>query len=632
VRTASGRPIRLGTALARGGEGVIHELVGDVGRLAKIYPPAVAQERATKLTAMLSLPSPPNCAWPSDIVLNDRGAVVGFLMPRFSGRLDIHNVFATAARQRHFPNADYAFLVAVATNLARAVAAVHEAGHVIGDINDGFAMVAADATVKLTDCDSFQIQAGDQHFTCDVGVLMYQPPELQSVQTFRGLRRIRNHDCFGLAVLIFQLLFLARHPFAGRPLTADVPALEEAIRHYLFAYAPDIQRVLAPPPNTLPLSAVSPRIREFFVRAFGPMGADKGRPTARAWTKDLVEFAQQLRICKANRRHRHLGDSCALCALEATSGTFFFLPPAIGEGIDFARKAETLWAPIAMIQPPTSWGQPPTPQDFNSRVRATPPSMNARRVQRILFGLALGAGGVTLLAFEKLIGIFVIIAALYFVFGQVEHPERKVRDNELRVAQQEYRAAVARWQEADPPRRFASQLDALARLKNQLEGLQTKRLARMRALHGSALDAALKTFLRAYDIRRASIEGIGPARVAVLESNGIETAADVSRVAILAVPGFGPQLTARLEHWRDGIAARFTPPSTGAIDAQAVMRLEAELAAEAAPLITKLSAGPAALAAIASHAPNDHSQYLSAVEVAARALAKAQADLDAVVR
>lgn len=258
--------------------------------------------------------------------------------------------------------------------------------------------------------------------------------------------------------------------------------------------------------------------------------------------------------------------------------------------------------------------------------------MNTRHVQRVLFGLALGAGGVTLLAFEKLIGIFVVLAALYFVFSQVDHPERKARDNELRKAQQAYDAAVARWREADPSRRFAFHREALARLKSQLDGLQTKRLARMRALRGSALDAALKTFLQGYDIRHASIEGIGPARVTILESNGIETAADVSRAAILAIPGFGPQLTARLERWRDGIAARFTPPASGAMDAQALARLEAELAAEAAPLIAKLSAGPAALAAIASRAADDHSRYVREVEVAARAVAKAQADFDALRR
>jgi DNA-binding helix-hairpin-helix protein with protein kinase domain len=575
---------------------------------------------------MVSLPPPPNCAWPIDTLRDERGAIVGFLMPRISDCVDIHNVFATTSRHRHFPNADYAFLVAVATNLARAVAAVHEAGHVIGDINDRFAMVSANATVRLIDCDSFQIQAGDRHFTCDVGVPMYQPPELQSVQTFRGLRRTRNHDCFGLAVLIFQLLFLARHPFAGRPLTADVPALEEAISRHLFAYDPAMQRLLAPPPNTLPLSVVSPRMREFFARAFGQIGREKGRPTARAWISELSEFGKALRICSHNPRHRFLGERCSLCAVEATSGAFFFLPPAVGPSVDFARMAETLWAAIAAVRPPASWGEPPAPSDFRDRVKARPLPVNTRRIQRVLFGLALGGGGATLLAFEKPIGFFVILGALYFLFSGVEHPEREVRENELRKARQAYDQAVDRWRAADPSRRFASQRESLASARSALERLHTKRQARLRELQASALDAARKTFLRAYDIRRASIEGIGPARIATLESYGIETAADISRSAILSVPGFGPQLTARLERWRDGIATRFKPPGNPAPDPATVARLESELAAEAAPLIARLRNGPAMLAAIASGIEGERSRLTREVEDAARALARAEAD------
>lgn len=53
-------------------------------------------------------------------------------------------------------------------------------------------------------------------FHCDVGVPLWTPPELQG-RDFRGLTRTKNHDRFGLAVLMFQLLFMGRHPFAGVP-------------------------------------------------------------------------------------------------------------------------------------------------------------------------------------------------------------------------------------------------------------------------------------------------------------------------------------------------------------------------------------------------------------------------------
>lgn len=65
-----------------------------------------------------------------------------------------------------------------------------------------------DATVRIIDCDSFQVRAGSQLFVCEVGVPLYTPPELQGAAL--GERTV-VHDLFGLAVVIFQLLFVGGH-------------------------------------------------------------------------------------------------------------------------------------------------------------------------------------------------------------------------------------------------------------------------------------------------------------------------------------------------------------------------------------------------------------------------------------
>lgn len=68
-------------------------------------------------------------------------------------------------------------------------------------------------------------------------------------------------------------------------------------------------------------------------------------------------------------------------------------------------------------------------------------------------------------------------------------------------------------------------------------------------------------------IARASIDGIGPSRKALLASFGIETAADVEQNAIMRIAGFGPGLTDRLLSWRRSCEQEFyrrgavkTPP------------------------------------------------------------------------
>lgn len=62
-------------------------------------------------------------------------------MPKVTRRWEIHVLCNTAAHRAKFPNRGYNFFTAVADNLARAVANAHEAGHVIRDINERFALV-----------------------------------------------------------------------------------------------------------------------------------------------------------------------------------------------------------------------------------------------------------------------------------------------------------------------------------------------------------------------------------------------------------------------------------------------------------------------------------------------------------
>ena len=61
-------------------------------------------------------------------------------------------------------------------------------------------LVAPDATVKLIDCDSFQITAQGKRYLCEVGVETFTPPELQG-KNLRQIMRTANHDGFGLAVM-----------------------------------------------------------------------------------------------------------------------------------------------------------------------------------------------------------------------------------------------------------------------------------------------------------------------------------------------------------------------------------------------------------------------------------------------
>src|SRR5260370_7241245 len=87
---ASGRPLRLGAELGRGGEGGVHALADRTDVVAKLYHHRPNEEKSAKIVAMAKLGSDrllKLAAWPtSPIHATSRGGpVLGFLMPRISG-------------------------------------------------------------------------------------------------------------------------------------------------------------------------------------------------------------------------------------------------------------------------------------------------------------------------------------------------------------------------------------------------------------------------------------------------------------------------------------------------------------------------------------------------------------------
>ena len=261
--------VELGPVLAEGGEGRIHEIVGRPAFVAKVYHAAPDREKSAKLAALVEVSSKKLlavAAWPVELLREHPGSPpMGVVMPRIDDHKDIHLLYGPRSRLAEFPLAGWPFLIRTAANLARTFAVVHAHGHVIGDVNDRVALVSDRAVVRLIDCDGFQIQHGGRCYHCDVGVLTHQPPEFQGVANFRGLKRTVNHDGFGLAVLIFQLLFMARHPFSGSYGKAGDMPLERAIREFRFVYgAKAEERGMCPPPAALDLAAVTRDVARLF--------------------------------------------------------------------------------------------------------------------------------------------------------------------------------------------------------------------------------------------------------------------------------------------------------------------------------------------------------------------------------
>ena len=229
-------------------------------------------------------------------------------MSKITSAFQLHELYGSTNRRLHFPDAHWHHLVLAARNVAAAFYAFHAEGIVVGDVNQGNLLVDHSMCVRMIDCDSFQISGRDQTFFCPVGTQHFTPPELQS-KNLRDVYRTKNHDTFGMAVLIFHLLFVGRHPFAGRYQGAGDMTIEKAIaeRRFAFSRMRD-ETLIEPPPASLRLTDLSPKLAELFEQAFRS-DAENGeaRPTAQDFMVELESLIQQRKVCNYDRAHVYYG-------------------------------------------------------------------------------------------------------------------------------------------------------------------------------------------------------------------------------------------------------------------------------------------------------------------------------------
>jgi DNA-binding helix-hairpin-helix protein with protein kinase domain len=372
-----GRKISLGTKLGTGGEGSVFEILGNQDFVVKLYhktPPARHDAKLRAMVALANVELSRVAAWPI-ATLHDRpgGTLVGLEMRRIKDFKEAHMLYSPAHRKTTFPHADWKFLVHTAANCAAAFETLHKSGVVIGDVNQSNVMVSPQGMIALIDCDSFQIQGKNQIFTCEVGVSLFTPPELQG-KSFRSITRTENHDRFGLAVLIFHLLFMGRHPFSGRFGTQEMP-IEKAIKEFRFPYGRCAgQSNMKPPVHALTVSAVSKELGDLFERAFGISGPNpNSRPSPSEWFNALKRFFGMLAPCPQDPGHLYPTHvkSCIWCELMNQGAPNFFISVSFvrGRGQIIQFDLGIVWARIDRVgrprptynRPPILGGYAPTP-------------------------------------------------------------------------------------------------------------------------------------------------------------------------------------------------------------------------------------------------------------------------------
>jgi DNA-binding helix-hairpin-helix protein with protein kinase domain len=631
VVDTTGREIRLANAIGRGGEGTVYGIVSSDDLVAKIYHHPLSADRAAKIQLMSSISGgvvKQVSAWPTGLLLSKASrAPIGLLMPKIDDAKDIHKLYSPKSRQSEFKRADWRFLVRACANTARAFGAIHETGCIIGDINEGSILVAENATVKLIDCDSYQVIAQGKRYPCEVGVETFTPPELQG-KNLREVVRTANHDNFGLAVMMFLLLFMGRHPFAGRFLGRGDMPIPKAIAELRFAYSAmraDVQ--MDRPPNTPPLSIVGDEVAFLFERAFAKQMVEGGRPEPSEWVQALGGLERSLKQCISNSAHWHHKDTaCPWCPMEAATGVELF-PFVIDHGkgpLDLTalwRQIDSLASPGAA---PSIQVAPPAPS-----AEAVSVANSFGRANILAFGAALAVG-----AFGVFGGLsapappLLLVAALVTFFGVRKWLDKssevfKFRDAEA-ASRETWQRAQAQWTDRAGSGAFDTKKQEVIRLKAAIDYLPTLKTSKLDQLRKSVKQAQLSRFLDNFEIDKAKLDGIGDGRKRTLQSYGIETAADLLGPTLDKVPGFGPKLRAVLLSWRQSLEARFVfNPATG-IDRRDIDKIEHEIALERRKLEQGVRGGYEELVQLHARILNARTQLRGPVEAAYAAYLQAE--------
>jgi DNA-binding helix-hairpin-helix protein with protein kinase domain len=636
--TSKGNPVGIGREIGKGGEGSVFEVPSLANQVAKIYHKAPDSKKQAKLSFMSSTADAAllkYVAWPQETLhLVPGGPVLGFLMPKVSSRDPVHMVYSPAHRRQGYPKAAWDFLLHVARNIASSFETVHGHGHIIGDVNQNSFMVGRDSTVVLIDSDSFQVNAKGTLHLCEVGVPHFTPPELQSLSSFNGFTRTTNHDNFGLALLLFHVLFGGRHPYSGVPLRSGVgDALENDIKNFRYAYARDNQaRGFGPPPRSIPISTLPAPLESMFHQAFTEQGATGARPSAQQWVASLDALRNRLRKCSASSMHvypDHLS-TCPWCALERQGVVYFVDLGATYTPTPSGFILTRAWALIEAVPAPPQYNIP-QPAGISVTPKRLPDNIPGDGTV-VFYRIIVVAIAIAVVGAVPALTLFALIGGLFgwAMAGNAGSTERGVerenRRKSLETSRQNYESLVTSAKRDAGRDGFQARKAQLAKLKEEYERLPAEEKKELDKLQLTAHQRQMQSFLEKFFIDSANISGIGPTRKAALTSFGIETAADVNRNRVMQVRGFGEALTSTLLDWRASCERRFQFNPAAAASPLDKNAIHIKFAAKRATLESSLSAGPVELQKFCQSAIAQQTKLKPLLEAAAREVAQAEAD------
>jgi len=554
----------LGQEIGKGGEGQVFDVQNSLFLVVKIYNERLSANKIEKLVAMVEMASPQleaYAAWPIDIVENQQGEVIGFVMKKLSSYVPLHSLFSPMDRKQLFPDKGYNFLVHVARNLCTAFYTIHSLGLIVGDVNEGNILVNNQGMVAFIDCDSFQIKSNEQYYYCEVGVPRYTPPELLELGSFDKVIRTTNTDLFSMAILVFQLLFLGRHPFAGKNTTDQDIDEETAIKYEWFAYSSHNNHgKLLPPNDSLPLKTTNEALQVLFHQSFENR---IHRPLASEWITALDGYLKMMVYCLVSPIHIYPSSfkECPWCAFKNQRNILYFIDNTPFQNAEALDNLEDFINGFKVEK--ITFPKLKSANNALEKLQASPIPAEYYRYKQfhlaaIIVPILVGIG----VSFVNIGGgiLFAVISfATPFIFPWKGHlkKELKKRSITLKLLKDKLDDALNDYTHPKELALYKQLSEKINTAIDQFKKLPQELLATQKAMEEMAYNHQLQYYLSLYSLKNNRIAALGETRLIALESAGIKTVADIGLLKRTKVVGVGPKLIQALFSWQRQIASGF---------------------------------------------------------------------------
>ncbi|MDO9629313.1 MAG: hypothetical protein Q7I99_05370 [Acholeplasmataceae bacterium] len=327
--------------IGSGGEGSVFKLAKNPNILVKVYTeralirmPEIEHKikaMVQKKPGLLDYNGLTIIAWPSYVIYDENKKFIGYLMRRVQAKNQLSHVITPGLQKTKFPDITWYDRLVISINLAKVMSFIHKNDTVIGDINTSDFFVYPGFEIGVVDTDSFQVTSETKLYHCKVFTPDYTPPEVFEAKKKSSveLKRIPNHDNYGLAILIFQILMMGVHPFSARIkgiMGFDGNAINYNMEHEIFPYTTMNSNII-PPKNSMPFGFFPKQIQDLFARAFDKHNNVINRPTADEWATGLRVVKDNIKKCKKNKAHYYPNhfQKCPICAREQTKDYDYLL-------------------------------------------------------------------------------------------------------------------------------------------------------------------------------------------------------------------------------------------------------------------------------------------------------------------